>query len=76
VVKVGEALQFDALMEHAYEALEDSQVIIVRIKKPKRFYAKVDGRSPRGLQMRHLKISPWIRQGATCIAQELPYYLS
>lgn len=37
VVKVGEALQFDALMEHAYEALEDSQIIIVRIKKPKRF---------------------------------------
>jgi len=37
IVKKGEALQFDALMEHSYEAIEDSSVIILRIKKPKRF---------------------------------------
>jgi len=37
VVSAGEALQFDALLEHSYEALEDSKIIIVRVRKPKRF---------------------------------------
>lgn len=33
----GEAIQFDALLEHTYEALEDCQIIIIHIKKGKRF---------------------------------------
>ncbi len=37
IVKAGESVQFDALMEHTYEALEDSEIIITRIRKPKRF---------------------------------------
>ena len=36
-IKAGEAVQFDALMEHSYEAIEDSKLLIVRIRKPKRF---------------------------------------
>jgi transcriptional regulator with XRE-family HTH domain len=37
ILKQGEAVQFDALMEHSYEAVEDSKIIIVRVRKPKRF---------------------------------------
>jgi transcriptional regulator with XRE-family HTH domain len=33
----GEAVQFDALLEHTYEALDDSEIIILHIRKEKRF---------------------------------------
>jgi transcriptional regulator with XRE-family HTH domain len=33
----GEAIQFDALLEHSYEALEDSEFLILHLKKGKRF---------------------------------------
>ena len=33
----GDCLQFDALFEHTYEALEDSRIIIQHIRKQKRF---------------------------------------
>lgn len=33
----GEAIQFDAILEHTYEALADCEVIIVHQTKPKRF---------------------------------------
>lgn len=33
----GESIQFDAIQEHAYEALEDSQIIIIHVRKDKRF---------------------------------------
>jgi len=36
-LKNGEAIQFDALMEHTYEVLEDCTVLIIHIKKAKRF---------------------------------------
>ena len=36
-VKQGMSIQFDALLEHTYEALEDSELIIVHLKKGKRF---------------------------------------
>lgn len=36
-LKNGEAIQFDALMEHAYEVIEDCKVLIIHIKKGKRF---------------------------------------
>ena len=35
--KQGMSIQFDALLEHTYEALEDSELIIVHLKKGKRF---------------------------------------
>lgn len=37
VLKQGESIQFDALLEHTYEALEDSELIIVHLRKGKRF---------------------------------------
>lgn len=33
----GEALQFDAVLEHAYEALSDCELIILHLRKDKRF---------------------------------------
>lgn len=33
----GESLQFDAIQEHSYEALEDSRLILVHIKKQMRY---------------------------------------
>ncbi len=36
-LKTGEAVQFDALLEHTYEAMEDSEIVIVHIRKEKRF---------------------------------------
>ncbi len=33
----GESIQFDALLEHTYEAVEDCEIIILHIKKPNRF---------------------------------------
>lgn len=37
VLAGGEALQFDALQDHQYEAVEDTKLIILHIKKNKRF---------------------------------------
>jgi len=36
-LKAGEAIQFDAILEHKYEALEDSQIIVLHLRKGKRF---------------------------------------
>jgi transcriptional regulator with XRE-family HTH domain len=36
-LKSGESIQFDALLPHTYEALEDSEIIITHLKKGKRF---------------------------------------
>lgn len=36
-LKTEDAIQFDALLEHTYEALEDSEFIIMHLKKEKRF---------------------------------------
>lgn len=36
-LKSGEAVQFDALLEHTYEAIEDSEIIILHIRKENRF---------------------------------------
>ena len=36
-LKEGDALQFDAILEHAYEALEDCEIFIMHIDKGKRF---------------------------------------
>ena len=33
----GESIQFDAIQEHSYEALEDSEMMIVHLLKDKRF---------------------------------------
>jgi transcriptional regulator with XRE-family HTH domain len=33
----GESLQFDAIQEHTYEAIEDSELILVHLKKGKRY---------------------------------------
>ena len=33
----GESIQFDALLPHTYETLEDSEIIITHLKKGKRF---------------------------------------
>lgn len=33
----GESIQFDAIQEHAYEALEDCRIMIVHIQKDKRY---------------------------------------
>lgn len=33
----GESIQFDAVQDHAYEALEDTSLLIVHVRKPKRF---------------------------------------
>ena len=36
-LSAGESIQFDALLEHTYEALEDCEIILVHIRKNKRF---------------------------------------
>jgi len=33
----GDAIQFDALLEHSYKAVEDSEIIIIHLRKDKRF---------------------------------------
>ncbi len=33
----GDALQFDAVFEHAYEALSDCEIVIIHLRKEKRF---------------------------------------
>lgn len=37
ILNEGDCLQFDALFEHTYEALEDSRIILQHIHKQKRF---------------------------------------
>ncbi|MEI8140899.1 MAG: helix-turn-helix domain-containing protein [bacterium] len=37
VIKVGECVQFDAILEHSYEVIEDCQILILHLKKGKRF---------------------------------------
>lgn len=37
LLKAGDALQFDAILHHAYEAVENSIFLIVQIRKDKRF---------------------------------------
>ncbi|MFA5865511.1 MAG: XRE family transcriptional regulator [Phycisphaerae bacterium] len=36
-LQTGQAIQFDAILEHTYEALEDCELIILHIRKGKRF---------------------------------------
>jgi len=36
-LKVGDALQFDAVLEHTYEALEACEIVILHLNKGKRF---------------------------------------
>jgi transcriptional regulator with XRE-family HTH domain len=36
-LSAGQSLQFDAIQEHSYEALENSRLVIVHIKKGKRY---------------------------------------
>ena len=36
-LKAGESIQFDAMLEHTYEALEDCEIILVHMRKNKRF---------------------------------------
>lgn len=37
VLSAGEAIQFDAIQEHTYEALDDSRMIVVHLRKQLRF---------------------------------------
>jgi transcriptional regulator with XRE-family HTH domain len=37
VLNSGEALQFDAIQEHTYEALKDTELLIIHLRKDKRF---------------------------------------
>jgi mannose-6-phosphate isomerase-like protein (cupin superfamily) len=37
VLKAGECVQFDAILEHSYEVMEDCQILILHLKKGKRF---------------------------------------
>ncbi|MEI6562926.1 MAG: helix-turn-helix domain-containing protein [bacterium] len=37
VLKVGECVQFDAILEHSYEVMEDCQILILHLRKGKRF---------------------------------------
>jgi transcriptional regulator with XRE-family HTH domain len=37
VLAAGQCIQFDAMLEHTYEVLEDCQVLIVHLQKAKRF---------------------------------------
>lgn len=37
ILKGGQAIQFDAIQEHSYEAIEDSKLLILHIRKDKRF---------------------------------------
>lgn len=36
-LQAGECLQFDAVLEHSYEVIEDARLLIVHVKKDKRF---------------------------------------
>ena len=36
-LKAGQSVQFDAIQEHTYEALEDSKILIIHLKKENRF---------------------------------------
>jgi len=36
-LKAGESIQFDAMLEHTYEAIEDCEIILVHMRKNKRF---------------------------------------
>ena len=36
-LKAGDALQFDAILEHTYEAVEDCELLIIHLDKGKRF---------------------------------------
>jgi transcriptional regulator with XRE-family HTH domain len=37
VLNAGEAVQFDAILEHTYEVIEDCQILILHLRKGKRF---------------------------------------
>lgn len=37
LLRAGESLQFDAIQEHSYEALEECRLIIVHLRKSKRY---------------------------------------
>jgi transcriptional regulator with XRE-family HTH domain len=37
VLTAGECVQFDAVLEHAYEVIEDCRILVVHVKKDKRF---------------------------------------
>ncbi len=36
-ISAGEAIQFDAILDHTYEALEDCEILIIHLRKDKRF---------------------------------------
>ncbi len=36
-LKTGDAVQFDAIQEHTYEALADTEFVLIHLRKPKRF---------------------------------------
>ena len=36
-LRAGESIQFDAMLEHTYEALDDCEIILVHMRKHKRF---------------------------------------
>jgi len=36
-LQAGQAVQFDAILDHTYQALEDSQILILHLRKGKRF---------------------------------------
>ena len=37
VLRAGDCVQFDAILEHSYEVIEDCQILILHLKKGKRF---------------------------------------
>lgn len=37
ILKAGECVQFDAILEHTYEVVEDCQILILHLRKGKRF---------------------------------------
>lgn len=37
VLKTGDCIQFDAILEHAYDVIEDCQILILHLRKEKRF---------------------------------------
>ncbi len=36
-LNTGDAVQFDAIQEHTYEALEDTEFVLIHLRKPKRY---------------------------------------
>jgi transcriptional regulator with XRE-family HTH domain len=36
-LSAGEAIQFDAILDHTYEAIEDCEIVIIHLRKDKRF---------------------------------------